>query len=876
MSRSWGSLVGGLRYGYKPFHFIDIEGVPTIFSEIKVAPVGGDPTPPDGYTLDASLVVDRSARVGPVVDTRTNFSAGFDLEVRLIETPAVAALMGRPTRLTKLTADVTASATTLPVDSATGYSSGETLYFGTSCAEFAGNTWTDFVGLDRDAYGPRKSYRKGTIVADRPRQWKGRRVRLWMGVLDPLGRIIEPIGGGVGGPEGMLADACMLWVGHIYARPKKDGVEWVIACRDQARRPTEPLGVSASGKASWQLDDDAPIYIDTETVVSCRVRLEDSGVLADVNVQPFIGETPPLYRSQTRALIASSLLTELQSASARILDVEWVRSLDTQSSGRVRIWELMVKVDRTAGLPGDQWGRVKTSVGSANARLALGALTSEQITVAPVLATMTMLAGLQLKSEVGSASLAVRLEDTRPSAVPQSGWLLIEQGGSVDYREYTAWTQDPADVTRLLFQLAPRSSLTGQELTALAADELAGDLAEVSVKILWRDTGTLADVARRILASSGEGINGTYDTLPKGQGYGLPYIDENSFDEQFAGAYSDLVLDLAVEGGSSAQKLLSGLLRLGGRAITTRRREDGSGVDIAAVSVGSADSGVPVARITDADLCSVDGRSPLRPGAVYSAPTQIVAKLHQLPVGLLSEAEGVVEYIDEHLEDWTADVWELDIHGLSRDALGLPGLAMAMATFRGGENRQTLELDVAPWLGGTDRGIQAGDIVELAIEDSRAYDYRLSSSGIYGLARVTGVTYSLDTGLVTVQVQADGVLSPGPMSPSLPIIAVNGTATAPTSIDVALTYLEPLTYAKGAASSWKLLAYLPGQDHGHAVYTVSTVAETGGVCRITVTASPSAPTITLTAAWRITWPSAAESTDEQNRYLHTSQLVQWS
>ena len=50
----------------------------------------------------------------------------------------------------------------------------------------------------------------------------------------------------------------------------------------------------------------------------------------------------------------------------------------------------------------------------------------------------------------------------------------------------------------------------------------------------------------------------------------------------------------------------------------------------------------------------------------------------------------------------------------------------------------------------------------------------------------------------------------------------------------------------------------------------------GGSARLTVSAYPSSPAVTLTTSYRLTWPVATECTEEQDLYLHNTDVVQWS
>lgn len=880
MARSWASIMGAIRYGYKPFYILRLRGIPVLFTEVSASPTeDGEAIAPTGYELDASLVIDDSPRIGPKLDEKSHLPKAFDFTARLLDTQRVKELMQRPTLLTTMSEDIDAVTETIPVESTAGWdiTPKPTLYYGLSCTGSAdyGYLRDAFVDVVRDSYGQAKSYKAGTVVSDRPRVWKGRVAELFVALIDPLGRVVQ-------GAD-VLSDACMIQVAHLQARPTRQGATWLIQCRDQARRLTEPLGLAANGKAVWSLEDDHGLIVKLSTTIGVRITIGADAV-CDIEAQPFLGQTNPIPRTQIRKLVADALFTKYGEMIAaggswvgEILGFDWVATLDGESAGMVRKWRLIARLDTDLEIGGTDMERIRfkvRSVGGETAALRVTGPTDMEVTITRDSSNLDLPSPLYQHTSVTTATLAVILEEGTYARLPDAGWVLLESEGIAERRRYVSKSQDPSDYRKVILELA--NEPTQSELQILAAHELAGDVVEISAKFLWSDEGKAPDIMRRSIVSSGDAVNGAYDTLPRGQGYDLPYLDETSFDETFDGAFRDLSFDLAVDGGSSFEENFGDLLRLSQRAIVTRRAADGSAVEIAAVSVGSPDA-MPVATITEATLVALDGRKPIRPVDEFVGPSAIAIKSRRMPVGTLAASEAELEYFDEHLTDWTGVRWELELYGLTRRALELPASVWSRAWFRGGENRQIVEIDIPPWVG-ADGGVQVGDIIMLEIPyDPELFDYAAGSGGLSGLARVLGALFSLQDGVVTLLVQTDGITTPGPMSPSIPIAAVNGTATSPTSIDVDDAYLALLTYGKNDAASWKLIAYLPGQDAGRAEYTITTITQPGGgVVRLTVSAYPSSPAVTLTTSYRLTWPVEDNSTENQNRFLHTSHRVQWS
>ncbi len=853
MSMSWSTIMGAVAYGYAPHYLIRIEGCAVMPAEYI-----GDAVAPTGYTLDASLVIDGSARVGSVVDPKTHVSRGFDLEVRLLATSAIAALMQRPTKTTTLTADITATDTTIPVASALGWA-GADLHIGTSREEYGGHLLGSFVSVTRGTYGRQRSYKAGTIVANGPYVWKGRRVDLFVVLLDPTGRYVQ---------EGadILSSACMVWSGYVQERPWRDGNEWVLQCRDQVRRLAQPLGVAASGKARWSTNDDTLLAIDRAATLTLSILDDGTGTYTDEEYQlaPFTSLSTTAYQSQLRQAIVDAIDT------ARGVSGSGWREEAMDDAGLTRRYRLFVPVVIPAA-----GANLFVNIGiqgSGNTPYIFSLLWNGEIYVDGLdSVTVNVETALYMRTRVVGAGLAVELEDVAPDDLPTEGYVQIEGGGASAYRHYTGLATDDANSALVRLTMAEDSGVQLDDIEAIARAEVEGDAADVSAKFYWLDSGRLPDILRRAIVSTGDAQNGARDTLPKGQGLGLPYLDDASFDDVFDAAYRDLSFVLASESGTTLEELVGGILRLSQRALVTRRAADGSTVDIAAVRVGTADA-VPVTTITDAMLVASKGRRPVRVRDTFGGPQAIQVTCRTLPIGDAPEGDGKILLRDPHLVDWTGERWDLDIYGVGRAELYDSAKVWAMSRFRGGENRQVLELDVGPEV-----DAQPGDVVALSLQDPQLWDYATGTPGLAGLARCVGAQFAPDAFTQTLTVEVDGILAAGPMSPSLPIIGVNGGGTTPTSIDLDEAYYDLLAYARDGQSSWKVLAYLRGFDAGRAEYTISTVTQPGGgVARLTVTAYPSSPSVSLSTSYRLTWPVQDDCTDTQAPYLHASDKVQWS
>lgn len=859
MSLAWSTLMRATRYGYSPLYIMRIEGIDTLLMEYV-----GDAVAPSGYSLegklptdpDRGLVIDRSPQIGPVIDDDKNLPKAHDLTVLLFDTDTTRTLFARPTHFAALTHSMSAIDTSINVTDTTGWPAPATAHIGASAMPIAGRTKDTFV-VTRGLYGRSRSYRAGALVTDTPYVWRGRRVELFAVLLGPTERYVQ-------GAD-ILSQACAVWSGYVSARPRRDGTMWRLDARDQVRRLFDPLSVAASGQARFVLGDDAYVDdVDKRTTFHVRIAEIPGAEIVNVQVQPFAAITLPIRRSQLRSLLASALDTAI--TSALVGTPVWVQVVETaRSGGLYRYYRLQIPVTSAAQtlrgyctVTGAGWGQTLWDVRAE-------ATTLKQATSSTVGVDIP----LWQPTRANGAGLAVTLDAVAPSDLPPAGWVLLEDDAGPSYQRYTAITTDPSDARVVHLSLDPTTAPTDADIHALARAEAEGTVGDVSATFLWRMDGQLKDIVRQALTSTGDAVHGAYDTLPKGQGLGLPDIDDASFDAVFGGAFDDLSFDIAAESGTPIAKLLTGILRLSGRALTTRRAADGSAVQIAAVSIGSAD-GLPVATISDRDLVSSQGRPPVETVDSFGGPQAIEVKCRVVETAK-GTGDRTILLQDPHLIDWSGERWQLDIYGVGRSALLAPAWAWALNHFRAGENRQAIVMRVGPQF-----DVQPGDIVLIDSRDPNLWNYAFGTAGYTGLARAVGAPWPLTHGVQALTVIVDGLGTPGPFAPSLPIVAVAGGATTPTSIDVDDEHLDLLVYAADGESSWKVQAYLPGQDSGEAEYTVSTVTSPGGgVARLTVTAYPSAPAVTLTTAHRLTWCRATEATEAQGRYLHNTDRVQW-
>jgi len=502
MSASWATLTGAIRYGFAPYYILRIEGITTLLVEAV-----RDANAPTGYSLDASLVIDGSARIGSVLSDKDHFAGAKDLEFRLTDTPAVRALMGRPTAQTTITAEFAHDATTMAVDSTAGFpTAASTIYFGTSCLEKTGYLYDAFTALDRSVYGPAKTYPAGTVVTDSPGDWKRRRVELFMALLDPCARYVVTSGGDI------LSQACCVWTGYMSARPVRNGTEWECIASDQVQTLRAPLSASAQGTASWALDQDGLQHVGFSHTICMKVRqtpVASPAIVTEVAINTFSDGSTLVAPSRARKLIADKLLARIlaDNPSSPIDFIGWKQETSPDGDAMRRVWRMWFHSTQT-----DAETRVTISVSSIQAGIAVEAPLKIWLG-----ATENYDTQLIQRTQVVGGSLAVVIEEGDPADLPTAGFIRLEGGDKKQILEYTSLSVDAGNGAKVHLQLDPGSQPIGSDLVMLAADDVSGESAELSVTFLWRDEGPVEDVMRRAIVSTGDGVNGAHDTLARGR-----------------------------------------------------------------------------------------------------------------------------------------------------------------------------------------------------------------------------------------------------------------------------------------------------------------------------------------------------------------------
>jgi hypothetical protein len=773
---TWANFWGAVRYGYSVQQWIQIEGISVLIGEWE-----GDAIAPSGYTLEAGdsddptrrnigLILDETSRIGCALDEKTHFAKAFDQEYRLFATPTIDALFARPTQTATLAADVDHDDTAFPVNKTDGWDASGELYIGPSLEPYSGLTTASFTGLTRGSYGRARSWKKGTPIWNGPKDWKNRRVERFITLVDPSLRYVQ-------GAD-VLSNAIMLGAGYVEKKPYRDGPTWRLDVRDQVRRLSQGLGVAASGAAKWTLDEDSLLLVDNNVVIAITVEHTEGGVGTtteeEIQIQPLLKDLDGnpianyLRRSQIMAYVVAAIDNErgIPGATFETSDI-MISSDGLRASYMLRIPVITLtgttKVAITTSLVSgsiDNWAMIVPLLNE----LGVGAPGEHFVG-----------AGLFTILNFNTASVSVVLDEGNAADLPTQGFILLEGDGEAQHLSYIDLIVDDVDANTVNVILDPTSAATGDQVQGIARGVEGAD---ISAKFYWRDSGRVPDMLRRAIVSTGDGVHGFYDTLPRGQGLALPYMDVASFPRVFDEHFTDLRGVVASEAGITLEELFSGILRLSQRGIVAGRSADGTECQIRAINTGSVE-GFPAVTITDAMLVASGGKRPIRALSLYEAPQRIQVKCRTVAIGDKAEGDAVINAIQANLTDFSNIAWKLDVYGFARRDLIAPAKTWGLAWARSGENRQVLEIDIPPWF-----DIEAGSTIHLNVRDVQAFDYSVGAEGVDSLARVIGSQLSR-SGLQTITVVLDGMLSPGPMSPSLPIYDFDGTGEAPTAIDFA-------------------------------------------------------------------------------------------
>jgi len=896
---TWGRIASALPFGGDMVYGVWIEGIGNLFVERDY-----------GFTEEASsvaqytegLVIDDSARVGSLLSRDgedAGIARGFDLTIGLEDNAAVRALFARPTNRCRLTADIDAGDGGVNVDDTTGFGSLDHAHIGTSRFDYSGTTGTTFTGVTWIGHGPERDYpiaENLVDVTDTPRIWRGRRVWLTAIPITPCG---EPIFGSGTSPDRAVSP--IIWRGYIAGEPvRSEAGLFQLQCRSIERRLTDEIIAPVTGKAVFDFSQDGLLVADWTQFFEISVTANGPGGTQSqhpdaLQILPFAGTSigDVVSASATRATISSQWAAKYAALGTAV-------PANFPILGEL-VWEPHV-------LPGSApprvawYGKLEVTGDSDTSFVTVHCVQMHPLGSGPISSWYDPVFGteksvhdgdtvyipiLQMIHDVEQANiLRVKLDDGDTTTVPSSGWVKLESDdGKVGWRKYSSTDTDDAEPNTIRIVL---DGATGYGDLDMATDA-SGYLRELSVTFGWSDSGSVADVMRRLLMTSGRGDNDdwlsdSYDTGDRRAGYDISEVDADSFDEVFDGAFLSFAADIYLDEKASFTSLFSGLCALSQRALVARRNgpvTTGSGPDLpwtltpalrlTAVHAGLVTTGRYEWTIDQHALAvPLRGGSPVRPVAARPVPNRVSCELHRI---VDADSGKIVVSDVAGIQSRGPVPWEIELYGVGRGDVLASVQAWALGLFAGSATVQVVELDVHPWV-----EPQPGDAVYVDLPDEhRLWQWSAGQPGYQGPGRVIGEQTNLRTGVRTLTVLVDGATAIGAISPSAPLLDADDWASASTTwIEVAAGYYPIMAAFLRDDASFDLVAYLPSEDtSGSTRYTIDAVEIDAGSgnCRMTVDSVTGS--FTASTSWFVTLPTVSVGTDAQDVYTHADQEGVW-
>jgi len=584
------SVWDAVRYGFSPIYWVQISGIPVVFCERATGL-----TLPAGWTAeDGSLVIDDSAEVGiEQVDRDTGTAVSLSFGFKLLDTSTVRQWLRAPSKSMNLTSNLTATATTMNVDSSTGWSNGDAAYLGMeriTIGTVASSTYC--TGLTRATVGTLAfEHKTGTtaqIVTDRPRFWRGREVTLWASPADPNGYATG---------TALLNDAVQVWRGRIDQGPSRDVDGFKFEASSIDRITDRKLAASVTGQV---VSTSAKIAVSKGYTIQIVLKASNS---SSGQVFGYVFNLLPFKNDSDGDLLTNAEIRDrIQSAWDDAVSAEGATSdlggfLWANYSGEYNA-KVLVKADATivyfaifAYLDGKSI--TATWLDKAN-----GWSTDGYVALDWKSKGNPLVPGDYFEPVIPWL-ITVRVDDGNPGDIPQKGRLRVNVGGKHRLFRYHGVTANNAEA-----YIKGITPIDGTNAYPTKTEMLGAD-----AEVLFGDEGTFPTMMLRCLMSSGNGErSATYDTLSRGQGYGLDegVIDEGSFTA--ASAPIGSLKGEVASGGESFSGLFGGALGLFRKAVVSRPdTSDANGaLKLTLVDTAPYGSGWST-TLTDTDLLSHDG-----------------------------------------------------------------------------------------------------------------------------------------------------------------------------------------------------------------------------------------------------------------------------
>jgi hypothetical protein len=739
---AWGDLIDA---GYSRVLGLAIEGVPYAFLETRLLTTADvDIASPSGVSIvRGALRVRESDAISSELDRVAGLARGrsvdFVLALDVLAANSVT-LFRQPTKRAKLTGDLDGTATTVTVDSTTGWDVKGSFYLGRERIDYDGTTPTAFQNCVRAVagwahYHPSSTASGYRFATDTPLYWRGRLVTLYEHLVGPDGRALAATANTVG-------SYCReLWKGYVDAQPQVDGRQMLLRALPVHRLLAQQLGGTAKGEVQFTtvsggLEQSAnalglyPVYLTS----SDRIFLSNT-VTGDAKFCP-VGND---YASKVVTLSElGRWVTEASLYAAPALNLAYAQHtvVDVDEANPEPVLRFQFRANTPASynkedidcVPYAWFFRQRTR---STARVAIYTGFNDRFDVDQ----------FELRFDPNGAPSAwviVRKDlenDGEPLAWPVSGYVLLEAEEGLEVAAYDQKDEavDP-DGQFLAVRLSQRALMGTTRVNPWTSP--------TKITVLPGQRGTLSDVIRTIATSSGTGERGVYDTLPFGMGLALPdtWLDVNRFP--LTAQYVDGISD----DKASVENIVGGWLALQGYCLTQRQGSDGY-VRIEAVATSLDTPGVA---------------TQVGPGDVLIGGTQAER---------LFETPNVVRIEDSLRQRKTVsvvrDVPRQQAEGARSVTVIAPGISTASALIYGGKMLGLSDGQLVvtlPVRSGLD--LHVGDPCRLVLSHPAIWDWVTGEVSADTPARVIGEHESLGDGtrkltfMVTGQQRRPRVLCP--------------------------------------------------------------------------------------------------------------------
>lgn len=873
-----------------------VEGIPHLFGEREPKRVDADASPalPSGYDgFHDALILQDDQRLSIEMDREKGVARGNAFELVLdrdvIERDGLdQTLFRRPTKRAILQSDLLSGDSQAEVDDVSGWdSSNDRLYIGRELLDFTGTTNGSpdtFDGLTHGVVGLKYKYRVAdpeafASLTNIPTIWRGRFVSLHLHAISPEGRILDDTW-----LSGDFHE--VLWRGYIDTVPEahKLGLSWKVlplvrllsqdvgsdvkaralsAFEDELTFPVPSLSF---GKAA-PLDSSFPIVVSPDSQVTLLVNFDDGTTSGtDGGKFPHSGSLPSSNEVWSLGQWWQRVWLDFESDFSGKSWFEEAYSFSSYNTLRVEAasgFNLAISAATPANVQATYWLRGFTSsfdvseshvtFAYARAKFGFGAADPEAGDF-PSLANKFGVSGL-----AGTWVPVVKTEGEGfgDLNIPTAGQGLFEPNADNAQKAFIEWDDKisgakAGDGEIQLIHVTREVAGGGDAAPSLG---VPGELA-----LATGDRGTVGDVARRILESSGTGERGAYDVLDLGLGMGIPeeWITDGAQAWDRIGEGGVTKKNIMRDGADGPEEIIGGWFALTGHCLIQRRTFDGDyRLELRGTLPQSSTQNTTRLQNKDVELRSTQ-----------------VPKLAEPPNQITVKRKTAIEE-DPRPEIKVGSIGRTQQEGAREAEFVAPGATVeqtiqsAYRLLAQGGGQALIQLVVAPW-----KRLELGD--DISVELAHPLIYNWSTGGFAPPkipALVVGWDFSVADGKKRVT-----LLLPGYFQEQLklcPTARVTGNiSTSAFDCDLEGELGVSLTDLFSAGDT--VLLYDPGSEDGqHAERTIDSIS--GQTVTMTtslpafVQASGSPPSHT-----RMTYPSlSSASTEQRSGWLYHDGGDEW-